>query len=86
MGRFGDILDKTADLTNTQLATQISSLTALKDSQINSLFPAKSDKENLLQLLDIVNAATDENKKITQLRDNIEAVAGTVIKLVKVLM
>ena len=86
MGRFADILDKTADMTNTQLASQISSLTTLKDSQINSLFPAKSDKENLLQLLDIVNAATDENRKITQLKSNIESVAGTVIKLVKVLM
>lgn len=86
MGQFGDILEKTAVKTNAELASDISSLTTLKDSQISSFFPAKSDKEYLLQLLDIVKSATDENNKITQLKQNIDSVAGTVIRLVKVLI
>ena len=85
MGRFKDILDKTAQRTNEQLASEISSLTHLTDVQINSITPEKADKEKLLQLLEIVNAATDENDKIAQLTANIQRLAGTVIKVLKVL-
>ena len=86
MGRFSDILQQAADMTDVELASQISSLTSLNNSQINQLFPAKSDKQNLLKLLDIVNSGTDDNNKITRLAGNIESLAGTVIKLVRVLM
>ena len=85
MGRFTNILKATSEQTNAELATDISSLTKLKESQITSLFPTKPDKEKLLKLLEIVNSATDENKKITQLKNNIDDIAGTVLKLVKVL-
>ena len=86
MGRFADILRKTAEKTNAQLASEISSLTVLTDSQIVGLFPAKADKERLLELLEIVNAATTENQKIAQLKKNIESLAGTVVKLVGALV
>ncbi len=82
MGRFANILKETAQRTNAELASEISSLTTLKDSQINRLFPTKPDKEKLLDLLEIVNAATTENQKITRLKKNIESLAGGVVKLV----
>ena len=82
MGRFANILKETAQRTNAELASEISSLATLKDSQINRLFPTKPDKEKLLELLEIVNAATTENQKITRLKKNIESLAGTVVKLV----
>ena len=85
MGRFADVLEKSASMTDAELASQISSLTTLKDSEINAMFPEKPDKQNLLQLLAIVNAATDENNKTAQLINNINTFAGTVIRLVKVL-
>lgn len=86
MGRFKDILKETAAKTNAELASDISSLTSLKDSQINYLFPTKSDKENLLRLLSVVNSSTSENDKINQLKKNFDDLASTVIKLVKVLV
>jgi len=85
MGRFKDILKASADKTNDELASEISSLTRLTDAQIKSISPAKADKENLLKLLEIVNSATGENNQIVQLRDNIASLAGTVIKVLKVL-
>jgi hypothetical protein len=85
MGRFAEILKGTSEQTNAELSSDIASLTTLKESQINSLFPTKPEKEKLLKLLEIVNAATDENKKILQLKSNIDEVAGAVLKLVKVL-
>jgi hypothetical protein len=36
-----------------------------------------------LRLLEIVNAATDENKKTADLIKNIDKVAGAAIKLIK---
>jgi hypothetical protein len=83
MGRFTDILEGSAQKTDAQLASEISSLTSLKDSEINSRFPAKPDKENLLKLLEIVNAATAENNKTADLIKNIDKVAGAAIKLIK---
>lgn len=86
MGRFADIAAEVADKTNEELASEISSLTRLKDNEINKLAPAKQDKERLLQLLEIVNSATSENEKAAKLKGNIESLAATAIKLVKVLV
>ncbi len=85
MGRFSDILKTTAEQTNAQLASDIAAVTTLKESQISSLFPTKPDKENLLRLLTIVNATTTENQKISQIKNNIDSIAGTVLKLVRIL-
>jgi hypothetical protein len=86
MGRFADIMEDAAEKTNADLATEISSLTSLKGSDIERLFPTRADKENLARLLEIVGAATDENKKVTQLKKNIDDLAGVVVRLVKVIV
>lgn len=80
--QFDDILNEAEDLTLKELNSKISSLTRLKDAEINSLFPKKPDKEKLIQLMQIVQGAVSENTKRKQLIDNIEALAGTVIKVV----
>ena len=85
MGRFNDILDKSAGKTNAELAAEISSLTTFTDAQIKSIAPVREDQENLLHLLEIVMSATDENIKVKQLKDNISDLAGTVIRVLKVL-
>jgi len=86
MGRFSEMLKSTAEQTNAELSSEIASLTTLKESQISSMFPTKADKESLLKLLEIVNAATNENQKITQLKKNIDDVSSSVLKLVKLLV
>ncbi len=86
MGRFDDVLAEAADKTDAQLSSQISGLTRLKDSEIQKLFPAPDDKTSLLQLLSIVNAATDENTKIAKLTQNISSLAAVSIRLIKYLV
>ncbi len=85
MGQFDDILADAADKTDAQLSGEISGLTRLKDSEIQALFPAPDDKTSLLQLLSIVDAATDENTKVAQLTRNISSLAAVSIRLIKYL-
>lgn len=83
MGRFEDILKKSAEKTDNEFVSDISSLTSLTDEEINTLFPQRSDQEKLLKLLTIVQGATDENNKIVALKTNIEELAGTAVRLIK---
>ena len=85
MGRFASILEQSAEGTDRQLASQISSLTRLTDEELKDLFPKRADKEKLLMLLEIVHKRTDENKKVAALTENISGLAGTIIKLLGVL-
>lgn len=83
--RYEEAAKRAANTTNEEYASEISSLTRLKDSEINRLFPTRADKDGLLELLSIVNSVTNENEKIVKLKKNIDNLAGTVIKLVKLL-
>ena len=74
-----------ATATDEQYASQISSLCRLRDDEIHNLFPKREDKIALLDLLNVVKTATDENEQVVKLRDNIDRFAGIVVKLVKTL-
>lgn len=74
-------VDQASDETDAQLVSNISSLTHMKDEDVQALFPEKADKENLIQLMKIVNQATSENEKKVRLVNNIEQLAGTTVKL-----
>ena len=86
MGRFSDILAKSAEKTDVDLASEISSLVHLTNEEIEQLSPTRADKEKLIHLLEIVNAATDDNKKISLFKENIENLAGVALRLIKVVM
>ena len=58
-----DEINLAAEETDIQLESKISSLTHMKDEDVKALFPEKADKENLIQLMKIVNEATSENEK-----------------------
>ena len=47
--------------------------------------PTHADKNKLLELLLIVDAATSDNQKIAKLRANFNNLAGTILKTVKLL-
>ena len=79
---FDTILDQAEELTLKELNSRISSLTRLKDSELDSIFPSKPEKAKLLQLMQIVRGAATENKKKAELIENIDSLAGTVLKLV----
>ena len=78
---WNKIAAKAAKQTDEILATEISSLTRMKDSEIESLFPTPSDKEKLAKLMAIVESADHENTKIKNIVDNIDDLAGVVVKL-----
>ena len=78
---FKKLLGDAEKITLDQYDSRISSLTRLNDSEINSLFPKKEDKDNLVKLMKIVKSAASDIDKTQQLIDNISGIAGTVIKL-----
>lgn len=65
------------------LANELSELTHLKKDEIKKLFPKRADKDKLDELLRIVRASTTQNQKIIKLKENIDALAPVVLKLVK---
>jgi len=82
---FEDILDQAENLTNKELDAKISSLIRLKDTELVKFFPTKTDKEKLIKLMQIVQAATSDSVKKNKLVENISDVADTVVKLLMIL-
>lgn len=78
---IGDALDDAEEMTDNKLKSRISSLTRMRDAEIEELFPAKGDKEKLVKLMRIVNESTADNQRTARLVDNIQELAGTAIKL-----
>lgn len=86
MGRFKASLQGSAKKTNAELASEISSLTRLKDEEINAIAPHPPEKEKLLKLLEIVDNASNENEITASLQDNLSQLSGTVIRLLRALI
>lgn len=82
---FEDAARRAAEATDKQYASELSSLCRLTDAEIKKYFPAREDKDTLLELLKVVKAATDENEKVARLKENVDRFAGIVVKLVKIL-
>jgi hypothetical protein len=83
MGRFTDIMRESADKTNDELDSDISSLTRLKDSEIARLAPTKADKVRLTELLDIVQRASTGNMQKAELQKKIAGYTDLIVGLVK---
>jgi uncharacterized protein (DUF1810 family) len=74
-------IDEAAADTDAKLSSRISSLTRMKDAEIEELFPEPSDKRKLVKLMQIVEEASADNSKIVRLIDNISELSGTIVKL-----
>ncbi|NLX26399.1 MAG: hypothetical protein GXY61_10645 [Lentisphaerae bacterium] len=83
MPKKSDIGKLASAKTKVQFADELSSYTTLTADQIKELFPTKSDLDELMELITIVNSDADEKTKQAQLAENIGKVGGAVIKLVK---
>jgi hypothetical protein len=70
-----------ANLTNQQLAEEIAKLTPLTTDEVTKLLPTKADKLKMQQLIEIVGAASSENKKIASLTQNIGELGGVVVRV-----
>ena len=71
--------------TDEEYAGAISRLTRLKDEDVEKLFPEKSEKDKLMELLAIVNSKTSQNEKVAKLKENGEKFGGILIKVLKLL-
>ena len=78
--------DKEAEETNEQFAAEIARLTTLKADEIESLFPRKIDKQQLVDLMTIVRSSASRNSRAAALERNISTLAGTVMRLLEVLV
>lgn len=74
-------IERAAVDTDVKLASRISSLTRMKDAEIEELFPEPSDKKRMVKLMKIVEEASADNRKTVRLIDNIDDLAGTAVKL-----
>jgi len=69
--------------TKAKFGDQLSSYTNLTADEIKLLFPKKSDREELVELLRIVNLDADDKTKKAELAEKIGRVGGAVIKIAK---
>jgi hypothetical protein len=69
--------------TSEMFANELSSYSSLTSEQIKGLFPEKSDRDEIIALLKIVNSASDDNEKKTELIKNIGDIGGAVITVAK---
>ncbi len=69
--------------TRKEFADQLARYTSLSAGEAQELFPKQSDQEELLELLKIVTATTDDNSKKAKLIERIGNVSGAVIKIAK---
>lgn len=72
--------------TKKQFADELSRHTTLTATEVKTLFPKKSDRESLMNLIEIINSDTDENQKIADITKKVGNVSGIALKLMKKLM
>ena len=67
--------------TDARLAGELAAVTRLTAEDIQRHFPAAADAKRLLELMEIVQSATNRNEKVQKLVQNAEKFAGVVLTL-----
>tara|TARA_B100000965_G_C19368520_1_gene659228 strand:+ start:289 stop:552 length:264 start_codon:yes stop_codon:yes gene_type:complete len=84
MPSFDDLLNQAEQQTNEELATKLSSLTALKDEELKSLMEEDGvEKQNIIKLMSILSDASKDNTEKAKAIDNIAGASKVVIALLK---
>jgi len=73
----------TSAQTKGEFGEQLSSYTTLTSAETQALFPTKTDRDELLELIKIVTSSADENTKRAELAAKIGKVGGAVMKIIK---
>jgi hypothetical protein len=81
--RYAKAARKAREMTNKELATEISSLTPINRERLQELLPRKRDKEAFIELMKVVEAESDVDEKLSYLRDNLTTVGKVVFKALK---
>jgi hypothetical protein len=83
MAKLSNVGIAAAKNSREQFAERLSSYTNLTAEEVAKLFPKKSDREELIELMKIVNSAATENQKKARIVKHIGKVSGAVVKVVK---
>lgn len=83
MGRYADVAKKAAELTNKQLANEISSISNLRDRDIDKLMKLKEDRMKFIELMSKVESETSETEKEAYVIDNVANLAPVIVKALK---
>ena len=76
-----EIIEDEANKTDEELASKISSLTRMTDTEVNELFPNPSDTKKLVELMKIVKSSEDKNTKINNIVANTQEFSGVILTL-----
>lgn len=69
--------------TNARFAEELARLTTLTTTEVERLFPRKTDKKRFEQLMQIVNSSASRNKRTAVVRKNFDVFGDTVVKLLE---
>jgi len=69
--------------TKAEFAEELSKYTQLTADEIKELFPNKSDRKGLIELLKIIDSAADENEMKSEIVSKISLVGNIIVKLTK---
>ncbi len=83
MAKKSDIGRLASKRTTQTFSNELSRYTNFTAEEAERLFPNKSDRHELIQLIEIVNSDKQDKEKQKELIDKIANVSGVVIKLVK---
>lgn len=84
MPSFDDLLNQADQQTNDELASKLSSLTALKDEELKSLMEEDGvEKQNIIKLMSILSDASKDNTEKAKAIENIAGASKVVIALLK---
>ncbi len=83
MPKRSKVGELTSAATKKEFAEKLSSYTSLTSKEVEDLFPEKSDREELLELIKVVNSSADENTKKAELIGKIGKLSGAVLKIGK---
>lgn len=84
--RFSNAAKQAKDITNKDLATEISAISNFSRDKINELLPSKKDKEAFVKLMEQVEADTTMDEKLAYLQDNLKSAGAVAFQLLKVLI
>lgn len=83
MGRYSKAAEKARQLTNKQLAEEITSLSLVTQRDLNRLIPRKADRLAFVNLMKEVESETSEDEKLAYLMANAQTAGRVAIKVLK---
>jgi hypothetical protein len=80
---YAALAKKAADLTNKQLASDITDLTVMTTRDLMDYLPQKRDKQDFIELMRVVQSETDEDRAIAKVTGDIARFGKVIVRVFK---